>query len=127
MKKIIPLMAVIAAFTFSCSNGGQKCIETNDGRLVGNWQLVNGDVTFSLYNNGSGSFNVGESPKMDRADENRINWVTHNNHTLIWDFYKDKEVWSYWLNGDTLNIHDGGIGKQGKPIIDEQWKFVKQK
>ena len=88
-------MAFIAAFTFSCSNGEQKCTETNDGRLVGNWQLVNGDVTFSLYDNGSGSFNVGESPKMDGADENRINWVTNNNHTLIWDFYKDKEVWSY--------------------------------
>ena len=126
MKKLLPLVAFVF-FAMGCSNDGGKCVETNDARLVGDWQLVNGDVSFSLYDNGTGSFELGEKPKMNELDENRINWITNNNHTLVWDFYKDKEVWSYWLKGDTLNIHDGGIGKLGKPHIDENWRFVRKK
>ncbi len=126
MNKFYSLV-VIAMAAMSCNNASESCVELNDARLVGNWKLVNGDVSFSLFKNGTGSFEVNKEPKMNAVDANRINWATLNGHTLVWDFYKDKGVWSYWMSGDTLNIHDGGIGTTGKPMVDENWQFVKEK
>ena len=125
MNKFLSLI-FIAATAISCSNNSDSCIDMNDKQLVGNWKLASGDVTFSLYQNGTGSFEMNQTPKTTAVDASRINWNTFNGHTLVWDFYKDKTVWSYWVKGDTLNIHDGGIGNLGKPTIDENWQFVKQ-
>ncbi len=126
MNKILSLL-IIAATAFSCSNNQEACVDLNDNQLVGDWKLQNGDVTFSLYKNGTGSFELGKQPQLNSEDASRINWATLNGHTLVWDFYKDKGVWSYWVNGDTLNIHDGGIGTLNKPTVDEHWQFIRQK
>jgi len=126
MNKLLSLI-FIAAVAFSCTNNSNSSINLNDEQLVGNWKLSNGDVTFSLYKDGVGSFEMNQSPQKTSVDASRINWATFNGHTLVWDFYKDKTVWSYWVNGDTLNIHDGGIGNLGKPTVDENWQFIRQK
>jgi hypothetical protein len=126
MNKLFTLLT-IGILAASCGNKGETCVSLNDATLVGDWKLVNGDVNFSLYKNGTGSFKLGKQPQITTEDTSRINWATLNGHTLVWDFYKNKGVWSYWVNGDTLNIHDGGIGSLNKPTVDEHWQFVRQK
>lgn len=120
-------LIMLGVAAVSCNNSSESCVSLNDSKLVGNWKLVNGDVTFSLYTDGTGSFEMNGKPNTTAIDANRINWATMNGHTLVWDFYKEKGVWSYWVSGDTLNIHDGGIGSLGKPTVDENFQFVKQK
>lgn len=126
MNKLLSLI-VIAAAAVSCTNNQNACVELNDSQLVGNWKAIGGDVTISLYKNGSGSFEANKEPNLKALDESRINWATFNNHTIVWNFYKEKSVWSYWISGDTLNVHDGGIGTLGKPNVDEHLQFIKQK
>ena len=125
MNKII-LFLFVGFAAVACNNTTESCTNKNDANLVGNWKLVTGDVTFSLYENGTGSFEMGEQPNTTTIEAARINWTTFNGHTLIWNFYKDKGVWSYWINGDTLNIQDGGMVALNKPTVDEHWQFVRQ-
>lgn len=124
MNKLI-LFLFVGITAVACNNSTESCVNNNDAKLVGNWKLVTGDVSFSLYENGTGSFEVGKQPSTNSIDATRINWATFNGHTLVWDFYKDKGVWSYWFSGDTLNIQDGGMGALNKPTLDEHWQFVR--
>ena len=126
MKNFLALI-ILSAVAIGCNNNATSNLELNDEQLVGNWQLLNTEINFSLYKNGLGSFEKGETPNTKSEIESRINWMTTNGHTLHWDFFKNKNIWSYWLNGDTLNIYDSGIGSFGHPTIDESWQFVRLK